>query len=193
MSIDFYNNNAEIFFESTKDIDMTALYDEFLPRLKKNSHILDAGCGSGRDSLYFKNLGFNVTAFDASASLVNLAEKLLNQKVVLATFNNFFSDQKFNGIWACASLLHVPKAELNATFVKLSSLLVNNAIFYCSFKYGDQEHKRDGRTFTNLNEKLLSKHLSNSQLDILKTWVTSDQRPDRANEKWLNAILIKKT
>mgnify|MGYP000017619409 FL=1 len=191
MSIDFYNNNAETFFDSTKAIDMSVLYDEFLPHLKANANILDAGCGSARDSLYFKKQGFNVTAFDASASLVKLAEKLLNQKVELATFESFANEQKFDGIWACASLLHVPKQELNSILNKLSGLLNVGGIFYCSFKYGDKMVERGGRTFTNLNESLLREKIENTALRITKTWVTADQRPDRADEKWLNAILIK--
>ncbi|NTS78700.1 class I SAM-dependent methyltransferase [Catenovulum sp. SM1970] len=191
MSVEFYNNNSTSFYESTKDVDMSTLYDEFLPAIKTNGSILDAGCGSGRDSLNFKNLGYQVSAFDASEALVKLATDLLNQTVELATFDSFKTNKTFDGIWACASLLHVAKNELPATFKKLTELLNNRGVFYCSFKYGKQTIEREERVFTNLNEMLLENSIANTGLHINKTWVTADQRPGRENEKWLNAILVK--
>jgi trans-aconitate methyltransferase len=72
-----------------------------------NGHILDAGCGSGRDSSYFLDKGFDVSAFDASAELAKLASQLIHRPVTVCQFNEYESDKPFDGIWACASLLHV--------------------------------------------------------------------------------------
>ncbi len=191
---DFYNQNATPFFNDTVNVDLSALYQEFLPLLAKRAHILDAGCGSGRDTHYFLKQGFQVTAFDASEALVKKASEYTGINVSLNTFENFqckFGTVLFDAIWACASLLHVPSDEITATFNNLAAQLKSGGIFYCSFKYGNNDTERNGRHFTNADESRLSAFINNTGLIIDKTWITSDARPERQNEKWLNAILIK--
>lgn len=75
MTIQYYNQNAATFDADTTDVDMSALYSAFLPMLPNHAHIVDAGCGSGRDALVFAKLGFQVTAFDGSEALVKLAQE----------------------------------------------------------------------------------------------------------------------
>ena len=191
MSISYYDENSQDFFNNTVDVDLSNIYQEFLPLLSPNALILDAGCGSGRDAKHFHSLNYQVTAFDASEGLAKTASKHTGLNVLHASFQTFTCDKQFDAIWACASLLHVASDELNDVFCRLSGLLNTGGVFYCSFKYGDEMSERGGRTFTNLNETLLSEKLTNSQLSVTKTWVTGDQRPDRADEKWLNAILTK--
>lgn len=189
--MNYYNQNAQEFFDGTINVDMASLYNEFIPHIPKQSLILDAGCGSGRDSKAFLDLGFKVHAIDASEELGKLAEQQINQAVEITTFQQFSSPQSFDAIWACASLLHVPMAELPQVFNNLASHLKPKGVFYCSFKYGDNEIERNGRRFTNLNEKLLQEVIADSFLAISRTWCTSDLREGRESEKWLNAILIK--
>ena len=189
----YYNQHAQEFFDSTAHVEMDSLYREFLPLVRKGGNILDAGCGSGRDSKAFKELGFQVHAIDASAVLAKLAEELIEQPVQITTFQDFESDKCFDAIWACASLLHVPFDELPHSFFNLSKCLKNNGVFYCSFKYGNDEVDRNGRKFTNLDESLLKSVLSNTPLIIKTTWQTGDLREGRESEKWLNAILLKES
>ncbi|WP_279151439.1 class I SAM-dependent methyltransferase [Photobacterium iliopiscarium] len=191
MSIDFYNTHADDFYQSTVNVDVSPLLSRFIPYLPISAHILDAGCGSGRDSKSFIDHGFQVTAIDASEELGKLAEILINQPVEITTFQSFVTTEKFDAIWACASLLHVSSHELNDVFKKLSNYLVNDGIFYCSFKYGNDDVERNSRSFTNCNEKRLSQFIANTPLQIKETWTTSDLRPERKNEKWLNVILEK--
>ena len=188
----YYNNNADIFFNNTIDVNVESLYQEFIPYLPTKARIIDAGCGSGRDTLHFLNQGHEVIAFDASKELVTLAEKHTNHCIQHSTFLSFTTEQNSqDGIWACASLLHVPMNELVQTFLHLSQFLKTGGIFYCSFKYGNDEVERNGRRFTNLNEILLEQLLSTLPLSIQKSWITEDLRSDRADEKWLNAVLFK--
>lgn len=192
MSREYYNANAAAFHADTAAVDMSALYAEFTPLIPKGGHIVDAGCGTGRDALAFAQQGFAVSAFDASEALVAIAQKQLGSKrVFLSTFLEFEAEKPVTAIWACASLLHVPFAELPATFSHLAKQLQPKGVFYCSFKYGDSEIERGGRRFTNLNETLLKQVLHNSELTIEKMWVTADARPEREHEKWLNAVLVK--
>ena len=194
MSNDFYNQNATPFFNDTVNVDLSNLYKEFLPLLTKNSHILDAGCGSGRDTLYFIQQGYQVTAFDASAVLALKASEHAGVSVSVNTFENYQSKPVgflFDAIWACASLLHVPSDEISHSFDNLAAHLKSGGIFYCSFKYGNNDITKNGRSFTNADEARLSTFIASSGLTITKTWISSDVRPDRHDEKWLNAILIK--
>ncbi len=189
----YYTKNAQSFFESTVSVDVQKLYDQFLPHLNPNGAILDAGCGSGRDAKHFKALGFKVAAFDANQALVELASRHLEQNVIHAKFDTFRAEpNSFDGIWACASLLHVPDEELAATFFTLSQLLKPQGIFYCSFKYGQAAQVRNGRFFTDMDEHKLHATLTTSPLAIKQTWITSDVRAGRESEQWLNAILIRR-
>ncbi|MCH8500779.1 MAG: class I SAM-dependent methyltransferase [Aliidiomarina sp.] len=192
MSIDYYNENAKAFDADTADVDMSALYQEFLPLLPAGAHIVDAGCGSGRDAMAFQSQGFRVTAFDASEALITIAcQRLGADLAVQATFLEFSVKEPVDAIWACASLLHVPFDDLPRTFQHLAHQLKPSGVFYCSFKYGDNESERGGRRFTNLNEALLAQVIESASLRVKKAWVTGDARPEREHEKWLNAILVK--
>ena len=193
MSASYYDKNAKEFFSSTYQVDASDLYKEFLPFLKPQSLILDAGCGSGRDTLAFIQSGFKVTAFDASRDLAELASKHTGQTVAVAEFSNFQSDSLFDAIWACASLLHVPPINLPDIFNHLASFLKPEGIFYCSFKHGSGVTVRGGRQFTNVNEDTLQKIIVGTRLNIRKNWITRDLRADRKSEKWMNVILYKES
>ena len=188
----YYNNNADAFFSGTIDVNVKSLYQEFMHYLPINAKIIDAGCGSGRDTIYFLKEGHDVIAFDASKKLGQLATEQTKHSILHTTFLGFSTKpESQDAIWACASLLHVPMNELPQTFFHLSQFLKKDGVFYCSFKYGDNETNRNGRQFTNLNEALLTQQLKYSPLSIKKTWITEDLRLGRTDEKWLNTILIK--
>ena len=189
-TLTYYNNNAQTFSDSTLNVDMSALYAEFLPHVKQHGHILDAGCGSARDAAYFKNQGFTVSAFDASPALAKLASNYLQQPVEIKTFQELECVNKYDGIWCCASLLHVPKAELPQVFLKLQKALKPDGVLYVSFKYGTQERVHNGREFTDLNEDGLTALITHhTELKILKQWQSVDQRPERESQVWLNALI----
>jgi len=191
-TLNYYNQNAQSFSDSTLNVDMSALYAEFLPLIPKHGHILDAGCGSARDAMYFKQQDFTVSAFDASPELAKLASNYLQQAVEVKTFQQLNCTNNYDGIWCCASLLHVPKVELPQVFLKLQNALKPNGVLYVSFKYGTQERVHNGREFTDLNEEGLTALITHhTELKILKQWQTVDQRPGRESEVWLNALLTR--
>lgn len=160
--------------------------------VKPGGHILDAGCGSGRDASYFKQQGFTVSAFDASAVMAKVASERLQQTVAVRSFEQLDEAETFDAIWCCASLLHVARQTLPDVFSRLQRALKPGAVLYVSFKYGDSERELNGRRFTDMNEQALTALVANiAGLTLNKTWLTSDQRPERNNETWLNAILTK--
>jgi len=190
MSQEYYDNNAERFISDTIDVDMNAHYERFLAYLNDGASILDAGCGSGRDSLAFKNMGYRVQAFDASSAMVEATRSLVNVPVEKMTFQSAVFDATFDGIWACASLLHVPRTELSTVLENLVSYLNVGGIIYASFKYGLDERQKGGRYFNDQTETSLVKNIDAiSNLEIVEQWTSGDRRTGRSDEKWLNCLL----
>ena len=190
MSADYYDDNAQSFYDSTVDVDMVGFYCKFLPLVGAEGRILDLGCGSGRDTKYFVDLGYKVDAIDASKEMVRLASIKSGLEVKHMSFELFSPDLQYDGIWACASLLHVEPKALKSMFVHISHWLNVSGVLYASFKYGDGVRVKDGRTFTDMDEHQLKVLLSAADLILKESWVTYDQRPER-NEKWLNALITK--
>lgn len=191
-TLNYYNQNATEFFNTTFNVNMESLYRAFLQYLPQDAFILDLGCGSGRDTLAFKRKGYRVEALDYSKELVVLASQQTGQQVRLESFYDFSDQSRFDGIWACASLLHCERNQLPNVMQRIVKALKPNGIGYMSFKYGNQDREKDGRSFTDLNEQQVEDLLS--ELDgvmLLQQWITLDKRPDR-NEEWLNILLKKK-
>jgi SAM-dependent methyltransferase len=190
LNIDYYQQHARLFIADTVEVDMTPLYRRFLPRLPAQGCVLDAGCGSGRDAKAFVDLGHQVTAFDASPALIALAERHLGQPVHCLRFQDIAWQEQFDGIWACASLLHVPSTELADVMQRLCNALKPDGILYASFKYGSGEREHHGRRFTDLDEAGLGALLLQvPNLEPVETWITGDLRPGREAERWLNTLL----
>ena len=187
----YYDENAQAFFEGTVEADMSSNYIDFLAKLAKGSHILDAGCGSGRDSKNFKELGYKVTAIDASEAMCALAGEYINQPVEHMRFQDMNFQAEFNGIWASASLLHVLSEELPEVLKKLYRALKPQGILYASFKYGEFEGERNGRYFHDLKEDKAKVLFIQAGFKVVNQWITGDVREGRGDEKWLNILCEK--
>ena len=191
-TINYYNQNAENFIANTQNADMHPTQERFLRLLDANTSILDFGCGSGRDTKYFLEKGYQVTATDGSAELCRLASEFIGIKVKEMLFQELDAMNQYDGIWACSSILHLPKKELLPVIQKMCEALKDNGIIYTSFKYGDFEGERNGRYFTDFTEKTFREYIEKvPELTIEEAWITSDVRPGRGEEKWLNLILRK--
>jgi SAM-dependent methyltransferase len=170
---------------------MSPLHDKFAERIAPGGHVLDAGCGSGRDAKAFASRGFTVTAFDGSPALAKLASEHCGFPVQVRTFTEVEEVEAYDGIWSCASLLHVPAAEMTATLRRLWRALKPGGAFYVSFKLGEGERSQGGRTFTDADEPTVRLWFSEvGGAELTEVWVTSDSRPER-NDQWLNAIAFK--
>jgi len=191
-TLEFYDRNAAAFFQNTVGVDMSTLHHRFLQEIPKGGMLLDVGCGSGRDAKVFKDYGYRVTAFDASHEMAVLASEYLGQPVAVRTFDDIDEVAFYDGIWACASLLHLPLFEIPAALVRLCTALKPGGTLYLSFKEGEGERKKDGRHFTDLNENTLHDLLGNLKfIEKIDCWKTTDQRPGRT-DRWLNAMVWRK-
>lgn len=191
-SLQYYNQHAREFFDSTRDVEFTQMQDRFLGYLAPGARILDFGCGSGRDTKYFISRGFTAEAVDGSEELVKIASEYTGTEVRQMFFQDLDEDQVYDGIWACSSILHLAWDDLIPVFGNMHRALVPRGILYTSFKYGTGEGERNGRYFTDMTEDKMRKMLElTSPFSIEEMWVTADVRPGRDDEKWLNMILRK--
>lgn len=192
MSIDFYNKNAESFFSQTVEADMSMLYEKFLDRLPaKKGKILDLGCGSGRDSKFFKDMGFEIVAMDLSEELGKKASEYIGQEVIVKDMRELDFEDEFIGVWACASILHLPIEDIGIVLEKIFKSLKNGGVFYSSFKYGERDYTKDGREFTCFTEERFFKYFPQYRDRVVEIFQTSDVRAGREDEKWFNIFFEK--
>lgn len=192
-TLTYYNQNAHSFAASTVSVDFTATQARFTARLPQGGSILDFGCGSGRDTKHFLSQGFQVTATDGSEELCKLASQYTGIPVQQMLFQELDAVEQYDGIWACSSILHLPQEELISVLEKMATALKPQGIIYTSFKYGDFAGERNGRYFTDMTETSFAALMQNiTSLETEEQWITSDVRPGRGEEKWLNVILRKK-
>ena len=189
-TLEYYDQNAEQFFKTTADVDFTGTQDRFLRYLGLGSRILDLGCGSGRDTRYFLEKGYQVDATDGSAEICRLASEYTGIPVKQMLFSELDAEEEYDGIWACASILHLPEDELRDVMHRIGTALKEGGIFYTSFKYGDFAGERNGRYFRDFTEESFREFLTDfHEFRMTDQWITSDVRPNRGEERWLNVLL----
>ena len=192
-TLTYYNTHAKDFVQGTVAVDFHITQDRFLAQLAAGASILDFGCGSGRDTKYFLQHGFAVEATDGSKELCRLASAYTGISVKQMLFDELEAVEKYDGIWACASILHLAWADLVVVMQKMVRAVKDGGVIYTSFKYGQFTGERNGRFFTDLDEEGLSRLLKEvGGLEVKELWITGDVRPCRGEEKWLNVLLTKR-
>ena len=191
ITLDYYNNNAEAFCSGTQNVAFSEHQNMFLGCLPSGAGILDLGCGSGRDSKAFLDQGYEVEAMDGSEELCRLVAKVIGKEVICRRFQELAAlHYLYDGIWACASILHLSMTELEDVMRRICRALKSGGILYTSIKYKTHEEIRNGRYFNDMTEEkmeLLLQRLGTFKIENM--WRTSDVRPGRSEEKWLNLLL----
>lgn len=192
-TIAYYNLNAKSFAAGTVSVEFESTQKRFLNKMPKQAIILDFGCGAGRDTKYFLSHGFQVEAIDGSEELCKIASVYTGIAVKHMLFQELNDESRYDGIWACSSILHLPIRELEGVMWKMTEALREKGVIYTSFKYGTFAGERNGRYFTDMTEDTFTDFLKKiEELMIEELWVTADVRPGRGDEKWLNLILRKR-
>lgn len=191
-TLTYYNQNARSYTAATQTLDFRLIQDRFLFRMPRSARILDFGCGSGRDTRYFLNHGFQVDAVDGSSEMCRIAGEYTGIPIRQMLFQELDTVDTYDGIWACASILHLSRSELTDVFHRMAAALRKNGMIYASFKYGSFEGERNGRYFTDFTEKNFAEFVGRiSELVIQEMWISGDVRSGRGEERWLNTILQK--
>ncbi|MDA3847753.1 MAG: class I SAM-dependent methyltransferase [Vallitaleaceae bacterium] len=189
-SINYYNKHTDHYIQDTFSIHLGTLHTMFLAYIPIGGKILDAGCGPGRDAKLYSEMGYDVTAMDGSEAMIAHCRQWLDEKAVCATFESFHTEEKYDGIWASASFLHVEEKDMPVTITKFLGFLKPSGIFYLSYKVGDHSYEKDGRHYTcYTNESLKALMDSIPSVIVLELTTTSDERAGRSNELWLNLII----
>ena len=188
-TLNYYETNAADFVKDTIIADMGFNRRKFLDRLPRQGRILDFGCGSGRDTKAFLDLGYEVEAVDGCRELCEIAANYTGIRVKQMDFLELNEKEKYDGVWACSSILHLPYEELKAVMVKMAAALKKNGVFYISFKYGDFAGWRNGRYFTDMTEDGVRRLVEEIDgMAVEEMWVTADVREGRRDERWVNAV-----
>ena len=187
---DYYIRHMESFIEDTMNVDMSKQYAFFEKYIKNNGIVLDIGFGSGRDSLYFQKKGYTVYAIDPTKEFCIRGKELGIQHVECMYVEDMNYEDLFDGIWACASLLHVESKNLISVFKKCAMALKENGIMYVSFKYGEYEGERNGRYFCDQTLETIQPIIEKAGMHIVESSQSEDVRVDRS-EAWLNIIIAK--
>lgn len=190
-TLSWYRDNAIQYAEETRNsLVLDALW-EFLSRMKEGGTILDYGSGSGRDSAYFLDKGFSVDSLDGSAEMKAQAERLFGIKVKLSSFLSLEEKEKYDGIWAQASILHLEEHDLKTALTLIERALKRDGVFYSSFRKGEEDGYEKGRWYTNMTERRFLSFLP-AKLYVEKIWESQDVRPG-VNRTWLSIICRKKS
>ena len=199
-TLNYYDKNTVEFAGQTVSIDMHDLYELFINQLPQRDTqcILDVGCGSGRDADYFAKQGYDVTAIDASAKLIqwarqhHISSRITWYDLDFCSIEKQAWENKFTGIWACASLLHVPFLELPCIIESLLDTLTDEGVMYLSFKYGEGERVDEKRFFCDMDEArwktIVAKIPQVIECDI---WLSADKRAD-CKDTWFNVMIKRK-
>ncbi|MCC6094418.1 MAG: class I SAM-dependent methyltransferase [Eubacterium sp.] len=193
-TLDYYDRNTAAYVQSTVGVDFHVLRGYFLKYIPSGGTILDLGCGSGRDSKAFLDAGYQVISVDGSEKMCRAAERLIEQPVLNCRFQDYLPEKQLDGIWACASLLHISVEEIHTVIKRLTPFLKSKACFYMSFKYGSFTGIRDGRYYSDLTPQAFREKILYDipELASSEEFVTHDVRAGRKAEQWLNEYLIRK-
>ncbi|MBI9032234.1 class I SAM-dependent methyltransferase [bacterium] len=190
--MNYYNQNAKIYFDTTIDVDMSKLQNYFLEHLPQEEEILDIGCGSGRDAKFFMSKGYQVLPLEPAEELAKLAEDYLQIPVSQEKIADITYREKFIGAWACASLLHLPYAEMPQALEKIYTALKAQGYLFLSLKYGEKEEFRNGRFFCDYTEeKFESLNYQAIGFTLVEYTISQDKRVGREADAWLNVLLRK--
>lgn len=190
-SLKWYQDHTAEFIARTADVDMTPHYSRFLEHVVPGGRILDLGCGAGKASLYFTQKGYQVLAVDGCQELCDFTHRRVGCPVRHMFFEELDYTDAFDAVWACASLLHVCKADLPGIFCRIHRALKPGGVFYASFKYGEEEREKNGRLFSDFTEKSLRALTETAGgFRITDMWLTRDARPDRQDESWVNMFCV---
>jgi ubiquinone/menaquinone biosynthesis C-methylase UbiE len=196
ITLAWYDQHARSFDQRTRAIDMRARLREFVELLPRGAtHVLDIGCGPGRDACALAQLGYQVVGIDGSNAMIELART----KCPLATFHHMTFDQiefdsSHDGAWANASLLHVPADQIDDVLARIARALRPAGVLYMSVKAGDGTRLHaDGRFFNDYSEAALRELFArNALFDVLRIEHSPPGEGQSDRKPWLHALARKR-
>ena len=193
LTLSHYDQNAEAFWNGTKDHDVTQNYEAFLAPFPegKKLDILDLGCGPGRDVNYFQSLGHRPVGLDGSEIFCSMARRYTGCQILHQKFLSLeLSSYAFDGIFANASLFHVPSKELPRVLYDLHAALRPGGILFLSNPRGNDEGwsgQRYGHYMQLDTSKLF---LEGAGFEVIDYYYRPSGKPNH-EQPWLAIVAIK--
>jgi SAM-dependent methyltransferase len=188
-TVQFYETHAREYFQRTVMADLSTIYDKFSKSVHLGARVLDAGCGSGRDLKNLRTRGYDVMGIDASAALVELAKEYSGADCFTMRFEDLSFANQFDAIWACASLLHIPKTKLIFALQQIRGALVRGGILFASVQCGEGEMiAPDGRYFAYYGEDEFADLLKMAGFRVGHAWISKDTLACQRSLRWLNVF-----
>lgn len=183
----FYDADPEGYSRLTLASDVSGLRERFTSRLREGARVLDLGCGSGRDTLAFREEGFEVVPVDGSEGMCRVASENTGSDVRCLDFLDLDYADEFDGVWACASLLHLDRDGIVSAMRLIHRALRDGGVLFVSFKKGEYEGYRDGRWYTDLTEADIRALSEAASFAVSEVWENVDPR----GTVWVDAIMTK--
>lgn len=191
-TVDYYERNHKAYDAFSSLIDMSSQRNRFLSYIPGDGIILDLGCGSGRDLVYFLKSGFRAEGMDPSPTMAQLASQRSGVRVFTQAAEQINIVEAYNGIWASASLLHIPKSRFRSVFAKVMAALREGGCLYMSLKEGVGEVRDEGGRYYSLYQiaELEAVISQTSQAKLSEFWFSADDA-GRSGTRWLNLLVCK--
>ena len=140
-TIDFYNDQADIFEEKTRTLQKPAWMERFASLLPPHGKMLDLGCAYGRDVKTYHDMGFEVVGVDGSEVMIEKAKKLVPEcEFSVGDVRSIeLEPESLDGIWASAIFVHIPKKDMPALIERLYRALKSGGKLYAAVYVGDGE------------------------------------------------------
>ena len=187
--MDYYKENYKEYFDRTFLLDPSSFLGPVSERLSSGAMVLDVGCGSGRDLLWFKKKGFEVIGFEGSAGLAELAREHSGVEVIEGDFETYdFSFISADAIIASGSLVHVQHEKLADILQNIVPALEKHGIFYVSLKQGEKTKTDDlGRPFYYWKDEKLREVFERLGFKMLDSY--QNKSIANSDDLWLSYIL----
>lgn len=186
---DFYQNNAQSYFDSTSQIDSTSILTPLAKALPLGASVLDVGCGSGRDLRWLASQGFNPTGLERSPSLATMAQEFSGCPVLEGDFFTFdFASISVDALILIGALVHVEQHLFAEVLHRVSVALKDGGLIYLSLKEGTGKHVNDdGRIFTLWSQEQLETIFR--KLDFRVEGFSRQVSKLRSTDIWLGYLL----
>lgn len=192
LTLAFYDENAEQYARQTAQADLSELYARFLPLIPPRGRILDLGCGGGRDLRQFKIRGFDCVGIDPASRLAQIAREHSGCEILVGRAEELRFVDEFDGVWACASLLHLNRANLPVAIRRICKALKVSGVLFLSMQEGTSDSvSTDGRFYARYTAAELKEIVGSGGLTVREQWTTQDTLPGRGEMRWLNMIAVK--
>ncbi len=184
-----YDHIAADFAGHNWDTRLDQALENFCRCVKPEAHVLDLGCGPGRDVMRLRKRGYPVIGLDRSMGMLREAQRRVSGALLRGDMREIpFADASFGGIWCCAALLHLAKADALPALTEIRRVLQANGPLYVSVKQGDGESWTANRTrfFAYYQPDELASIVGKAGYTVQQIWFTPGEQGT-----WINLVATK--